>query len=79
MHLDKLLHTKTGKYILSFLLGLGLASLFRTACKDKNCIIYKAPLDAEDIENKTYKIADKCYKFKKEYSNCNANLKTINF
>jgi hypothetical protein len=78
MHLDNLLHTKVGKYILSFILGLGLASLFRIACKDKNCVIYKAPLDSENIENKTYKFADKCYKLTKEKTNCNANLKTIN-
>jgi len=41
MHLSKLVHSQTGKYVMSVLLGLGLATLFRTVCKDKNCIIYQ--------------------------------------
>jgi hypothetical protein len=39
MHLEKFLHSKTGKVLVSILLGLGLASLLKTTCKDKNCII----------------------------------------
>ena len=33
MHLGKFVHTETGKYLMSILLGFGLASLFRTVCK----------------------------------------------
>ena len=54
MHLGKFVHTETGKYMMSILLGFGLASLFRTVCKGKNCIIFHAaPLD--QIEEKIYK------------------------
>ncbi len=38
MHLSKFFHTTTGKYLMSIILGLGLASLFRKVCKDKNCL-----------------------------------------
>ena len=38
MHLKRLLNTYTGKMMISILLGLGLATLFRKACNDKNCI-----------------------------------------
>ena len=30
----KFLHTQTGKIVMSILLGFGLASLFRTVCKN---------------------------------------------
>jgi len=69
MHLSKFIHTETGRTIMSILLGLGLASLFREVCKGKNCVIYEAP-EMKNIEGKIYKHNDKCYKFKPESSNC---------
>jgi len=53
MYLSKLFHTKTGKIVLSIILGLGLATLFRTVCKDKNCIVFKAPPLGE-MQGKAY-------------------------
>jgi hypothetical protein len=43
MHLEKFLHSHTGKVLTSIVLGVGLVSLFKTTCKGKNCIIVKAP------------------------------------
>ena len=44
-NLGKFVHTKTGKTIMSIILGLGFASLFRKVCKEYNCIqLYAAPL-----------------------------------
>lgn len=77
MNLDNLLHTKVGKYILSFLLGLGLASLFRVACKDNTCVVLKAPTDYQQIEQKTYRINDKCYQFKPVATKCSSSMKTV--
>ena len=34
-----LLKNETGRLIISILLGLGLAAIFRRVCKDKKCII----------------------------------------
>ena len=51
MHLGKFVHTETGKYLMSILLGFGLASLFRTVCKDKQCLIFNAP-HLDQIQNK---------------------------
>jgi len=76
MHLSKFLHTKSGKYIMSVILGFGLATLFRVACKDKNCIIKYAP-KAEDIDGKTYKFDNKCYNYSKSVQKCNSALETI--
>ena len=60
MHLSKFVRSKTGRILMSVLLGLGLATLFKQICKGKNCITYKAPNDIS--ESDTYKYDDKCYK-----------------
>ena len=62
MHFKDLLYSTTGKYIISIILGLGLAILFQESCKDKDCIRFIAP-KIEDIDGKIYKFNDKCYKY----------------
>ena len=75
---EKYLHTQSGKYIISILLGLGLSSLFRSVCKGKNCILFYAA-NIEDIKGKIYKNDDKCYKYVPTLSKCSTNKKIIDF
>jgi hypothetical protein len=78
IHFGKFLHTERGKIIMSILLGFGLASLFRTICKDKNCLIFHAaPL--EDFKDKIYKNGNKCVKYTPVPTKCSLNAKTITF
>tara|TARA_B110000305_G_scaffold130979_1_gene146374 strand:- start:189 stop:428 length:240 start_codon:yes stop_codon:yes gene_type:complete len=68
-NLGKFVHTNTGKTIMSIILGLGLASLFRKVCKNYNCIqLYAAPLDK--IEGKIFQLGDKCVKYNYETAKC---------
>lgn len=76
MHLSKFLHTKSGHYLMSILFGLGLASLFRTICKDKNCILLKAPSSSE-IDGEVYRFQEKCYKYNSKTIKCDKTKKTI--
>ena len=62
MHLEKLLHTSTGKIILSILLGFGLATFFRTVCVGNRCIVRYAPA-LSDVLDKVFRYDDKCYKY----------------
>ena len=62
MNFKRLLHQPLGKFFISVLLGLGLASLFRKVCKDKNCIIFKGA-ETEEIDSKVFKHGSKCYKY----------------
>ncbi len=78
MYLGKFVHTETGKIIMSILLGFGLASLFRTVCKDKDCIIFHAP-PLDKFKDKIYKNGDKCYKYTPVATKCNANAKIVDF
>ena len=77
-YLGKFVHTETGKIIMSILLGLGLASLFRTVCKDKNCLIFYAP-PLDDIKDKIYKNHGKCVKYSPTATKCSLNAKTVTF
>ena len=54
MYLSKFVHSETGRYLMSVILGLGLATFFRKMCSGKNCIVSKAP-PLEEIEDKIYK------------------------
>ena len=78
MYLGKFVHTETGKIIMSVLLGFGLASLFRTVCKDKDCLIFHAP-PLDKFQDKIYKTGDKCYKYTPVATKCNANAKIVDF
>ena len=78
MYLGKFVHTETGKIIMSILLGFGLASLFRTVCKDKECLIFYAP-PLDKIQDKIYKSGEKCVKYSHMPTKCNSNVKTVTF
>ncbi len=78
MYLGRFVHTETGKYIMSILLGFGLASLFRAVCKDKNCLIFHAP-PLDEINGKTYGYNDKCFKYVPMATKCDSNKKIVSF
>lgn len=67
----KLLHTNNGRYAISFILGIGLASLFRKVCKDRNCLVFRAP-PLEEVTKNTYAYGDKCFTFKEKLVKCMA-------
>ena len=76
--LKKLLYSETGRTIISVLLGLGLASIFRFSCKNNNCIIFKAP-PIKKIRGKVFKFDNKCYKFNEVAGKCRNNNKILDF
>lgn len=72
MNIKRLLTTRTGTIIISVILGLGLAALFRRACKDNNCIIVKGP-SFKDTKDHVYKVNDECYKYEPVFTECTKN------
>ena len=78
IHFGKFLHTKTGKIIMSILLGFGLASLFRSVCNGQNCTAFYAP-PLEDFKDKTYKVDGKCVKYVPVGTSCSSKAKIISF
>lgn len=71
-----LLNTKTGKTVISILLGLGLASIFRKACKHKNCHVF-SKIEDEKVDNKIFKFNGECHQFNLEQTTCDKNKQTI--
>lgn len=76
--LQRIMHTKYGQLLISIILGLGLASLFRKACDELNCFNFVAPKTSE-IEKTAYKHNDTCYKFKAMTKTCNKKKKSVSF
>jgi hypothetical protein len=76
MNIKRLLNSDMGRVFISILLGLGLATLFRKVCKDKNCIKFSGPVIG-DIEGKTYKYGDKCYTYTSNPTKCDDKKKVV--
>ena len=78
INFGRFVHTETGRYIMSMILGFGLASLFRTVCKGKNCLIFHAP-PLDQFKDKIYKNNGECVKYNSIATKCNSNAKIISF
>lgn len=78
LNLGKFVHSERGKIIMSILLGLGLASLFRTVCKGKDCLVFYAP-PLDEFKDKVHKINGRCVKYVPVATKCSLNAKTVSF
>ena len=77
-NLGKFVHSKTGRILMSLLLGLGLASLFRKVCNERNCIIFRGP-PLSKVKEQVFKYNNKCYKFNEQIEKCDESKKIVNF
>jgi hypothetical protein len=70
LNLKRILNSDRGRSVLSILLGLGLATLFRKACDSKNCLVFRAPT-LNNISNHIFGHNNKCFKYEEKSSTCN--------
>jgi len=59
---DRLFYETKGQIFISALFGLAIALLFQRVCKDRKCIVIKAP-DVKDFTSKVYEFEGECYKY----------------
>tara|TARA_B100000927_G_scaffold271423_1_gene248346 strand:- start:508 stop:747 length:240 start_codon:yes stop_codon:yes gene_type:complete len=78
MNLKRLIYSDVGRIVISIILGLGLATLFRRVCKERNCLVFHAP-QINKIKDQVFKFKDKCYKFEEEIEKCDSNKKIVEF
>ena len=78
MSLKRVLHTDYGKLLIAVILGLGLATLFRKSCSDKECMEFKGP-KLDDIKDKVFKYENDCYTFKPNPTKCSSEKRTVHF
>lgn len=71
-----LMKTKKGKAIISIILGIGVASMFRNVCKNKDCLIFKMP-PLKNIKDNIYKYDNKCYKYIEQNIPCGSLKRQI--
>jgi hypothetical protein len=76
VNFKRLLNTSLGRFFISVLLGLGLATLFRKVCTDKNCINFNGPVISE-IEEKIYKHDNVCYQYKATSAKCDPTKQIV--
>lgn len=72
MGVKEVMDTDIGSIMVSIILGLGLAAVFRRACKDNRCIVIKGP-KVEEVQKYTYKVDDQCYKYVPQVTSCSFN------
>lgn len=78
MNLRRLIYSEVGRYIISILLGLGLATLFRKVCNERNCIVFKGPA-LNKVKGQVFKFNDRCYQFQEKIEKCDDTKKIVNF
>lgn len=75
-HFEKFVQTASGKILMSIILGFGFASLFRQVCDNYNCVQLIAPA-INEIQDKIFKIGDKCSTYTYSMVSCPSNSKNI--
>lgn len=68
------MHTKNGKLLISIILGIGAASIFRKICTDTNCLDFRGP-NIKEVEDNIYSHNDQCYTFTSQSVSCNSHEK----
>ncbi len=76
MNFARLLNSKIGQMLISIILGLGLATLFRKACTDGTCLQFNGPVISE-VDGKTYQFGEYCYKYELFPVQCDNTRKTV--
>ena len=72
---ENILSQNFGAIMISIILGLGFASLFKRVCKN-NCIIYKVD-NYKKIKDNIYEWNENCYQYQKVDVKCKKESKYI--
>lgn len=76
MNFRRLFTSEIGKNAISIILGLGLATIFRKVCNDKNCINFNGPI-ITDIEEKIFKYGEQCYTYSLNADKCDDKKRIV--
>jgi len=72
---SKFFRSETGVKLLSIMLGLGIAGLFKMSCDSRSCLVFKGPTFEEN--NKTIKVNKDCYKVSENIIDCDSSNKEL--
>jgi|TARA_Y100000992_G_scaffold120854_2_gene79201 hypothetical protein len=77
MNFKRLLGTDVGKAFISFIIGIGIATIFRKVCKDGECITFKGPILSQISDDKIFKHNNSCFSYKLNSNTCMDEKKTL--
>jgi hypothetical protein len=60
----------------SFLIGFGIAAMFRPLCKGPECVVLHGP-PVKEVLDKVYQMGGKCVEFTTEVVTCPADSKEV--
>ncbi len=82
MNLFGLMENQMMAMCISFILGFGIAAIFRPICRGSECIVLNGP-PVKDVVDKVYQMGEKCVEFSTELVNCPTDgadvVKTVQF
>ena len=70
--LKKVISSTNGKKLISIILGLGLASIFKMSCDSRSCLVYKG---SDMSEDNIIKYNGKCYETNEKMETCDIKKK----
>ena len=76
--IKKILNNNFSSIIISIILGIGLASLFKNKCTGDKCLKFKGP-SLDNIKNTIYLFDNECYIFSEKAIVCDKKEKSIEF
>ena len=78
MGLSQLLNSETGTYLVSAILGFGLATLLVGTCSGPECTVLKAP-DPRTYATSTFHFNNSCWAYNNRGTSCNTNKAIIDY
>ena len=78
MKIKQIIYSPAGRIIISMLLGLGLSSIFRKACTNRSCLVFKAAT-LKKIKGQIFKYNNKCYEFEQAAHTCKPFKKKVHY
>jgi hypothetical protein len=82
MNLSLLMENPWVAIFISFMIGFGLAAMFRPMCSGAECLVLHGP-PVKDVVDKVYQMGAKCVEFTTEVMECPAEktdiVKTVQF
>lgn len=76
--IKKIVSSERGAIVMSIILGIGLATMFRQNCKKRDCIVFEAPPE-EVLAKGILKYDGKCYKNEAQHVKCDKKKKQVRF
>ncbi len=55
--------------VVSFLIGFGIAAMFRPMCRGSDCLVLHGP-PVKDVVDKVYQMGERCVEFTTEVVDC---------